>query len=104
VEDFRDFSGPGLESSKTLVGYKDVLAHLDGTEEDEIRLRYAEAIAAIFGAFGGYFHQRAAGANELSKSEETPVELRRAVTTEARCADLFVASCPRGAGLGKWAH
>lgn len=50
MKDFRDFSGPGLESSKTLVGYKDVLAHLDGTEEDEIRLRYAEAIAAIFGA------------------------------------------------------
>ena len=42
-------------------------------------------------------------ANELRKIEETPVELRRAVTTEARCADLFVASCPRGAGLGKWA-
>jgi hypothetical protein len=50
VKDFRDFLGPGLESCKTLVGYKDVLAHLDGTEEDEIRLRYAEAIAAIFGA------------------------------------------------------
>jgi hypothetical protein len=42
-------------------------------------------------------------ANELRKIEETPVELRRAVTTEARCADLFVASCPRGAGPGKWA-
>ena len=41
-------------------------------------------------------------ANELRKIEETPVELRRAVTTEARCADLFVASCPREAGLGKW--
>jgi hypothetical protein len=65
VEDFRDFSGPGLESSKTLVGYKEVLAHLDGTEEDEIRLRHAEAIAAIFGAFGGYFHQRAAGYCQL---------------------------------------
>ncbi len=144
MEDFRDFSGPGLESSKTLVGYKDVLAHLDGTEEDEIRLRYAEAIAAIFGArLAGIFtnglpdiasygsppgamasmeleqrlredgeaaHRRLADrfgqlsvANELRKIEETPVELRRAVTTEARCADLFVASCPRGAGLGKWA-
>jgi hypothetical protein len=44
VKDFRDFLGPGLESGKTLVGYKDVLAHLDGTEEDEIRLRYAEAL------------------------------------------------------------
>ncbi len=42
-------------------------------------------------------------ANELRKIEETPVELRRAVKTEAPCADLFVASCPRGAGLGKWA-
>ena len=41
--------------------------------------------------------------HELRKIEETPVGLRRAVTTEARCADLFVASCPRGAGLGKWA-
>ena len=41
-------------------------------------------------------------ANELRKIEETRVELRRAVTTEARCADLFVASCPREAGLGKW--
>lgn len=144
MKDFRDLSGPGLESSKTLVGYKDVLAHLDGTEEDEIRLRYAEAIAAIFGArLAGIFtnglpdiasygsppgamasmeleqrlredgeaaHRRLADrfgqlsvANELRKIEETPVELRRAVTTEARCADLFVASCPRGAGLGKWA-
>jgi len=42
-------------------------------------------------------------ANELRKIEETRVELRRAVTTEARCADLFVASCPRGTGVGKWA-
>ena len=131
-------------SCKTLVGYKDVLAHLDGTEEDEIRLRYAEAIAAIFGArLAGIFtnglpdiasygfppgamasmeleqrlredgeatHRRLADrfdqlsvANELRKIEETPMELRRAVTTEARCADLFVASCPRGAGMGKWA-
>jgi nucleotide-binding universal stress UspA family protein len=121
------------------------LAHLDGTAEDEIRLRYAEAIAAIFGArltgiftnglpdFASYgsppgamasveleqrlkedgetVHRRLADrfnqlgvANELRKIEETPVKLRRAVTTEARCADLFVASCPRGVGLGKWAR
>ena len=120
------------------------MAHLDGTAEDEIRLRYAEAIAAIFGArLAGIFtnelpdfasygsppgamasmeleqrlredgeatHGRLADrfgqlgvANELRKIEETPVKLRRVVTAEARCADLFVASCPRGAGLGKWA-
>ena len=127
-----------------LVGYKDVLAHLDGTEEDEIRLRYAEAIAAIFGArLAGIFtnslpdiasygsppgamasmeleqrlredgeatYRRLAAAfgdpSQMIASaiEETPVELRRAVTTEARCADLFVASCPRGAGLGNGLH
>jgi hypothetical protein len=137
MEDFRDFSGPGLEPPKALVGYKDVLAH-------EIRLKYAEAIAAIFDAhLAGIFtnalpdiasygsppgamasmeleqrlredgeatHRRLANrlgqlrvANELRKIEETPAKLRRAVTTEARCADLFVASCPPGIGLGKWA-
>ena len=144
MKDVRDFSGSGLQSSKTLVGYKDVFAHLDGTAEDEIRLRYAEKIAAIFGArLAGIFtnelpdtasygsppgamasmeleqrlredgdttHARLADrfgrlgvANELRKIEETPVGLRRAVTTEARCADLFIASCPRRAGPGKWA-
>ena len=59
MKDSRDFSSPGVESSRMLVGYKDVLAHLDGTEEDEIRLRYAEAIAAIFGArLAGIFTNR----------------------------------------------
>jgi nucleotide-binding universal stress UspA family protein len=117
---------------------------LDGTAEDEIRLRYAEAIAAIFDArLAGIFtnalpdiasygsppgamapieleqrlredgeatHRRLADrfdqlsvANELRKIEETPMKLQRAVTTEARCADLFVASCPRGVGLDRWA-
>ena len=145
MKDLRDFTRRGPESSKTLVGYKDVLAHLDGTAEDEIRLRYAGEIAAIFGArLAGIFtnelpdtasygsppgamssmeleqrlredgeatHGRLADrfgqlgvANELRKIEETPVGLRRAVTTEARCADLFVASCPRGAGLSRWAR
>src|SRR5580658_723490 len=34
----------------SLVGFKDIIAHLDGTAEDEIRLAHAEIIAALFGA------------------------------------------------------
>jgi nucleotide-binding universal stress UspA family protein len=39
--------------------------------------------------------------NELRKIEAMPTEMRRAVATEARWADLFVTSCPRGVA-GKW--
>jgi nucleotide-binding universal stress UspA family protein len=39
--------------------------------------------------------QRSGAANELRKIEAAPVDMRRAVATEARLVDLFVASCPR---------
>src|SRR5579872_875333 len=41
---------------------------------------------------------RISAPNELRKIEAAPDDMRRAVATEARLADLFVASCPRGAG------
>ena len=97
MKDVRDFSGSGLQSSKTLVGYQDVLTHLDGTAEDEIRLGYAEGIAAIFGArLAGIF------TNELpdTASYGSPpgamasVELEQRLredgeATHARLADRF---------------
>jgi nucleotide-binding universal stress UspA family protein len=40
--------------------------------------------------------------NELRKIEAMAGDLGRVVATEARWSDLFVASCPYGAGAGKW--
>ena len=42
--------------------------------------------------------KRLSAPNELRKIEAAPDEMRRAVATEARRADLFIASCPRGDG------
>ena len=44
---------------------------------------------------------RADALNELRTIEAAPDDMRRAVATEARLADVFVASCPRGAS-GQW--
>ena len=41
-------------------------------------------------------------ASELRKIEELPQFLRAAVVREARCADLFVASCPRDGDDRQW--
>jgi nucleotide-binding universal stress UspA family protein len=139
----QDVVDPKQTAAQSLVaGYKDIIAHLDGTPEDEIRLAHAEALAGVFNAHltGVYTNRlpdiadysspvsvmayvelenqlRADGeitrnrlaqrfqqlgvSNELRKIEAMPTEMRRAVATEARWADLFVASHPRGAA-GKW--
>ncbi len=34
----------------SVVGYKDIIVHLDGTLEDEIRLAHGEATASLFNA------------------------------------------------------
>jgi nucleotide-binding universal stress UspA family protein len=127
----------------SLVGFKDIIAHLDGTAEDEIRLTHAEIIAALFGAhLTGLYTNRLpdisdysspAGAmacveverqlrengevvrdglaarferlgvpSELRKIEAMLDDLRRNVVTQARWADLFVASCPRRGSAGQW--
>ena len=41
---------PQNASAQTIVGYKDIMTHLDGSPEDEIRLGHAEGLAALFGA------------------------------------------------------
>src|SRR5579863_1462899 len=123
--------------AKLIAGYKDIMTHLDGTAEDEVRLAHAEALATVFGAHltGVYTNrlpdiadyssptaamayvelenqlrndgevvrkrlaerfERLGVSNELRKIEAMPGGLDRAVATEARWADLFVASCPRG--------
>jgi nucleotide-binding universal stress UspA family protein len=130
----------GLPST---AGYKDVMVHLDGTSEDEIRIVHAEGLATLFSAHltGLYTNKlpdigdypspvgamayielerklredgevakarlaerfaRIAPPSDLRKIEAMPGELRRDVVTEARWADLFVASLARGAGLGRW--
>lgn len=129
--------------AKTIAGYRDIIAHLDATAADEIRLGHAEAIATRFGAhlMGVYtnmlpgaitysaeigaaaifemeqrLRQQGAArakilterlarlevASELRKIEELPQFLRAAVVREARCADLFVASCPRDGDDRQW--
>lgn len=126
----------------SVVGYKDIIVHLDGTLEDEIRLAHGEATASLFNAHltGVYTNslpdialysapasmmayvelenqvradgevvrkrlaqrfQQLSVPNDLRTIEAIPGDLRRAVATEARWADLFIASCPRGAA-GKW--
>jgi nucleotide-binding universal stress UspA family protein len=126
--------------------YQDVMVHLDGGEEDEIRLAHAELIAALAGGHltGVYtnmlpdiaFYADGAGgpvfaelaqdlldqgvksgkrlqtrfarlgvSNELRKVEDIPGLLPGLVATEARWADLFVASCPSpSASLHDWAR
>jgi len=128
------------------VHYHDVMVHLDGGEEDEIRLAHAELIAALAGGHltGVYtnmlpdiaFYADGAGgpvfaelaqdlldqgvksgkrlqtrfarlgvSNELRKVEDIPGLLPGLVATEARWADLFVASCPSpSASLHDWAR
>ncbi|HLW90925.1 MAG TPA: universal stress protein [Roseiarcus sp.] len=129
--------------SSLVAGVKDIIAHLDGTAEDEIRLAHAEALASLFEArlTGVYTNRlpdigdypspvgamayvelerqlredgRAAQArlaerfaklgvaNELRKIEAMPGDLRREVATQARSADLFVATCPPSAGASNW--
>jgi nucleotide-binding universal stress UspA family protein len=39
-----------VDRQKRTVGYKDVLVHLDGTTEDEVRIAHAEALAVRFQA------------------------------------------------------
>ena len=126
------------------VHYHDVMVHLDGGEEDEIRLAHAELIAALAGGHltGVYtnmlpdiaFYADGAGGpvfadltqdlldqgvkagkrlqarfarlgvpNELRKIEDIPGLVPSLVATEARWADLFVASCPSpSASLRDW--
>lgn len=125
-----------------VMGYKDIVTHLDGTPEDDIRLAHGESVAALFNAHltGVYTNRlpdiadysspaglmacveaenqlRAEGEvvrkrlaqrfeklsvpNGLRKIDAMPGDMRRAVATEVRCADLFVASCPRN-GAATW--
>ncbi|HEY5795909.1 MAG TPA: universal stress protein [Bosea sp. (in: a-proteobacteria)] len=122
---------------------KDIVVHLDGTAEDEIRLSHAEHLAAQFDArltglftnvlpdpalYIGEFGTMALGqlteamakegdavnsrleqrfallgvTNELRRIETLPGNVDYAVAAEARWADLFVASCPRGDQLDRW--
>ena len=135
---YQRWIGPEQEHAPPqIIGAKDILVHLDGTPEDEIRLAHAEGLAACFGArLTGVFTNslpniadyaspasvavyvdlenqcRAEGEtvakrlarrfeslvapNELRKIDASSGEMRRMVATEARWADLLVASCPRG--------
>lgn len=135
---------PAAGSRSLSVGaYKDIAVHLDGTQEDEIRLAHAERLAEQFGArltglftnmlpdpalYAGDFGTSAIGqltesaimegdaikgrlaqrfaalgvANELRRIEAFPGEIERAVASEARWSDLFVASCPHGDQLDRW--
>lgn len=43
-------STTGIAKPILKAGYKDVMVHLDGTAEDEVRIAHAEAIAAQFEA------------------------------------------------------
>jgi hypothetical protein len=44
------FQADNAAKSSLVDCYKDIMAHLDGTGEDEIRLAHAEIIATLFGA------------------------------------------------------
>jgi nucleotide-binding universal stress UspA family protein len=127
---------------------RDVQVHLDGSQEDETRLRHAERIAAaseahLTGLFtnpladlavlmpidGGAAAAQAMAdldeearrngdrirlqleerfsrlsvPNEIRRLEGVPGELVRQIASEARCADLFVASRPYdGNGGDRW--
>jgi hypothetical protein len=129
-----------------LTHHQDVMVHLDGGDEGEIRLAHAELITALSGGHltGVYTNiltdialdadgaggpgfvditqdLRDLGAkdferlqtrfanlgvtNELRKIEDIPGLVPGAVATEARWADLFVASCPSpSARLHNWDH
>ena len=121
-----------------LLGVKDILVHLDGSSEDDIRIAHGESLASTFGGrlTGVYTNVLPDVANyaapealatcvelenrilaegelvgarlarrfaprELRRIDAQPSEMRRAVATEARWADLFVGTCPRG-GTEKW--
>jgi nucleotide-binding universal stress UspA family protein len=43
-------SAPKEPPARVMVGYSDIITHLDATPADEIRLSHAEAIATLFGA------------------------------------------------------
>lgn len=127
----------------SAAAYKDIVVHLDGTAEDEIRIAHAERLAEQFGArltglftnvlpdpalyigeFGtsligqltetavnegdaikGRLEQRFARlgvVNELRRIQGFPGQVEHGVATEARWADLFVASCPYGDTLDRW--
>jgi nucleotide-binding universal stress UspA family protein len=127
---------------------KDILVHLDGSAEDEVRLAHGEAVASAQGAhLTGIFTNplpellittpmdggaataqvlaeieqqarlegdtvnrrlserlaRLGVSNELRRVEATPGGLSAAVASQARCADLFVATRPyREAGAPLW--
>jgi nucleotide-binding universal stress UspA family protein len=126
---------------------KDVLVHLDGSPDDEIRLQHAEAVAAtsqahLTGLFtnpladptvllptdigagaaqvladlnddtrqqGDLIQQRLAERfsrlsvpNEIRRLDGFPEELASRAASEARWADLFVASRPYGSSPAKW--
>lgn len=117
---------------------KDILVHVDGSDEDDIRLAHAELLAKLAGAkligmftielpeVAFYFvdsgppvgadllaniqrsgqmayeklretFARLAVPNELQQVAEIPSFLYKKVASQARCADLFIASCPYGA-------
>jgi nucleotide-binding universal stress UspA family protein len=127
--------------------YRDIMVHLDGTAEDEVRLAHAETIVAPLGAHltGLYTNMlvdpalysgeagvvalaeldqqaRDEGKATLAKltqrfarlsveSELRKIEARpgprfwNAVATEARLADLFIATRPHGhATAQRWGH
>jgi len=117
------------------VHYQDVMVHLDGGEEDEIRIAHAEMLADLAGGrLTGMFtnplpdmalyaseqgtmavaeltetireqgkainkklqerFQRIGVPNEVRTLEDVSAFLSERIVTEARWADLFVASCP----------
>ena len=41
---------PHNATARAIVGYKDIMVHLDASPEDEIRLGHAETLATLFGA------------------------------------------------------
>lgn len=127
----------------STAAYKDIVVHLDGTAEDDIRLAHAERLAGqcdarltglftnvlpdpalYIGEFGTSLigqltetavkegdaikwrlEQRFARlgvANELRRIQGFPGQVEHAVASEARWADLFVASCPYGDALDRW--
>jgi nucleotide-binding universal stress UspA family protein len=125
--------------SRGLVGFADLMVHLDDTSEDEVRIAHAEAIATMSeahltgiytnllpdygmisagdatGAAVGALVQveeqarlqgaeassrfddrfsRLPMAHEVRRIDASPGEMVRRVVAEARCSDLFVATCP----------
>ncbi len=140
METVMNEASPSIQSLRTgglryPIHYQDVMVHLDGGEEDEIRLAHAEMLTVLAGGhLTGLFtnpipdiaiyaseqgtmaiakvtdmvlqqgrvinrrlkerFQRLAVTNEVRQVEDISALLPGLVATEARWADLFVASCP----------